>query len=120
MSYHNHDPEEKLPKGVRDLEFEKKQRDSKLLKAIEKDVDKAQASRDAEIADDIMMLKRLEEFDLTEKDIRFIRHLVGLPEGKGIPMLVNWVQGRTGSCVLHYHNRHINNMPLRAFNDREG
>lgn len=109
MSYHNHDPEERLPR---------KKVEAQLLQNIEKDVEKAQAARDAEIAEDIMMLDRLREFDLTEKDIRWIRHLIGLPNGRGIPMLVNWVQGRTGSCVLHYHHRHIDKMPLRNFNNQ--
>lgn len=122
MSYHNHDPEERLPKGVIDPEFEKQQRKHKLEKQlienIEKDFEKAQAIRDKEIADDIMMLDRLKEFDLTEKDVRWVRHLVGLPEGRGIPMLINWVEGRTGSCILHYDNKFVKNMPLRNFNEQ--
>lgn len=122
MSYHNHDPEERLPKGVRDLEFEKQQQKLKanrqLVENIEKDAAKAQEERDKEIAEDLMLLERMNEFDLTEKDIRFVRHLAGLPDGKGLPMLIKWIQGRTGSCILHYHGKYINNMPLSKFNER--
>jgi len=110
MSYHNHDPEEKMPN---------RSGDKRLAENIEKDVKRAQQTRDAEVAHDMMMLERLSEFDLTEKDVRWIRHLVGLPDGRGIPVLVNWIQGRTGSCILHYDNKHIQKMPLKNFNERE-
>jgi hypothetical protein len=121
MSYHNHDPEERIPPisgGVRDLDYEKKKRERQLVENIEKDIEKAQASRDKEIADDLMMLDRLNEFDLTEKDLRFLRHLVGLPDGRGIPLLINWIQGRTGSCILHYDNKYVQNLPVGKFNER--
>lgn len=125
MSWHNHDPDEfnRRFHGVRDSEFEKQQREKKmkqnLADNIQKDVDKAQQSRDKEIERDIMMLDRLKEFDLTESDHRWIRHLIGLPDGRGIPMLCNYIQGRTGSCILHYDNKYIQNMPLPNFNERE-
>lgn len=109
MSYHNHDYEERNP--------HKKSAEPKLIEAIEKDVEKAQTARNAEIASDLMMLDRLREFDLTEKDVRWIRHLVGLPDGRGIPLLINWVQGRTGSCILHYDNKFVQNMPVAKFNE---
>jgi hypothetical protein len=116
MSYHNHDYEERNPPRSGG---DKNKRDLQLVESIEKDVAKAQATRDAEIANDIMMLDRLKEFDLTEKEIRSVRHLVGLPDGRGIPFLINWIQGRTGSCILHYDNKHVQKMPLRNFNERD-
>lgn len=99
--------------------FGKEKAAKNIVDAIQKDVENAQAARDAEIADDLMMLDRLKEFDLTEKDARLIRHLVGLPNGRGIPMLINWIQGRTGSCILHYDNKHVQKMPLTNFNERD-
>src|SRR5262245_17069846 len=115
MSSHDHETEEYNRRfGVK----ERKAAEQKLVEGIENAASNAQLARDKEIERDVMMLERLEEFDLTEKDIRWIRHLVGLPEGRGIPLLCNWIQGRTGSAVLHYDNKHVQNMPLGKFNER--
>jgi len=121
MSFHNHEGEEYNRRfGVheRQKEEQKKKRDEQLVNNIMKDVEKVEAKRDAEIQRDFMMLDRLKEFDLTEKDVRWIKHLIGLPDGRGIPMLVNYIQARTGSCILHYDNKFVQNMPLGNFNER--
>jgi hypothetical protein len=114
MSFHNHETEEYNKRfGV-----EKRKADQKIIEGIEAQAQQAQDKRDKDIERDIMMLERLEQFDLTDKDIRWIRHLVGLPDGRGIPILCNWIQGRTGSCILHYDNRYVQNMPVGNFNER--
>lgn len=115
MSYHNPDYEERHPHRTGS---DKKPAEQKLIEAIEKDAEKAQQRRDEEIKRDMEMLDRLNEFDLTEKDIRWVRHLIGLPDGRGIPLLMNWIQGRTGSCILHYDNKFVQKLPVGKFNER--
>ena len=101
MSFHDHEGEEYNKRfGVH-----KRQQDEKLQKAISTQVDNVQSQRDKEIERDISMLELLKEFHLKENNIRWIRHIIGLPDGRGIPMLINYINGRVGSCVLHYDNK---------------
>lgn len=71
-----------------------------------------------EIKKDFIFLERMQEFDLTENDVKWVKHLINLPEGRGIKFLLNYIQARTGSAIAHYENKFINGLPLGKFNER--
>jgi len=71
-----------------------------------------------EVADDIALLDMLTEFELTEKDIKWVKHLIGLPNENGIQLLLNYIQARTGSCILHYENKFVRKVTTKKFNEQ--
>jgi hypothetical protein len=115
MSFHNHDTEDYNKKYTP----KERERATRLGENILKQGEAAQQSFNKEIAEDMLFLERMKEFDLTEKDIRSIKHFIGLPDGRGIQFLLNYIQARTGSAIAHYENKFINGMPLGKFNERQ-
>lgn len=71
--------------------------------------------KDPSIEHDIMMLERLEEYELSDETKKFIRHILSLPEDKREKMLFNYIQGRTGSVILHYENKYVRKIIDKKF-----
>lgn len=115
MSFHNHDTDDYNKKYTP----KERERATRFGENILKQGEKAQQSFDEDVKKDMLFLERMKEFDLTEKDVKAIKHFIGLPDGRGIQFLLNFIQARTGSAIAHYENKFINGMPLGNFNERQ-
>lgn len=73
---------------------------------------------DQSIEHSLMMLERITEYDISEKTKAFIRHILSLPKEKSEQMLVNFIQGRTGSVLLHYENKYGRKVTTKPFNEQ--
>lgn len=69
-----------------------------------------------EIKDDLIFLDRMLEFDMSDKEIKWVTHILTLPNA--INHLVKYIQGRTGSAIAHYDNKFNKKMKLPKFNER--
>jgi hypothetical protein len=114
MSFHNHDTEDYNKK----YSPKERERATKFGENILKQSDKAKEEFNEDVKKDLLFLERMEEFDLTEKDVKFIKHIIGLPDGRGIQFILNFIQARTGSAIAHYENKFIHGLPLGKFNER--
>lgn len=75
-------------------------------------------TEDESVKHDLMMLERMSEYDVSEKTKKFIRHILSLPKEKAEPMLINFIQGRTGSALLHYENKFVRKITTNPFNEQ--
>jgi len=84
---------------------------------------KQQANKDKPKVDEsvehsLMMLERISEYDISEKTKAFIQHILSLPKEKSETMLLNFIQGRTGSVLLHYENKYVRKVITKPFNEQ--
>jgi len=75
-------------------------------------------TEDESVKHDLMMLERMSEYDVSEKTKKFIQHILSLPKEKAEPMLINFIQGRTESALLHYENKFVRKIITKPFNEQ--
>lgn len=78
-----------------------------IRKKINVEGRKESGKEDDDIAHDIEMLMRIGEYQITDKHIQFVNHvLTKAPENNRSNLLCNYFSGLIGSAILHYENKY--------------
>lgn len=92
--------------------------EQRLREQENKKAEQKPQTEDESVRHDLMMLERMSEYDISEKTKKFIQHILSLPKEKAEPMLINFIQGRTGSALLHYENKFVRKIITKSFNEQ--
>jgi hypothetical protein len=68
-----------------------------------------------DISHDLLMLERLQEYDCGEKTEKFLAHILSLNPDKALKLLRNYINGRTGSAIIHYENKYVRKIEQKPF-----
>ena len=91
MSWHNHDTDEFRQK------FGHPSTDSTPVKESNDGIDH-----------DVEMLKRLSDYELTEKQTKMIKHIFEkIPQENKEKILLNYIGSLIGSAILHYDKKYV-------------
>ncbi len=73
---------------------------------------KPSKSEEDDIKHDFMMLERLSKYQITDKHMKIIHHIVEkVPDHNKEQMFKNYIQGLIGAAVMDYENQYVRLRP---------